>query len=62
MPVCPNRPAPTSSWRSTANHCHKHHALPLTQATRYFLSYLAPAARPDQTGEAAYELLVYWHG
>ena len=40
----------------------QHHALPLTQATRYFLSYLAPAARPDQTGEAAYELLVYWHG
>ncbi|MCV3278665.1 hypothetical protein LZT26_21735, partial [Aeromonas hydrophila] len=22
----------------------QHHALPLTQATRYFLSYLAPAA------------------
>ena len=40
----------------------QHHALPLTQATRYFLSYLAPAAKPDQTGEAAYELLVYWHG
>ncbi|HHW4403279.1 TPA: hypothetical protein ACUNCG_003932 [Aeromonas hydrophila] len=40
----------------------QHHALPLTQATRYFLSYLAPAAKPDQTGAAAYELLVYWHG
>ncbi|HDU8492939.1 TPA: hypothetical protein RG418_003990 [Aeromonas hydrophila] len=40
----------------------QHHALPLTQATRYFLSYLAPAAKSDQTGEAAYELLVYWHG
>ena len=40
----------------------QHHALPLTQATRYFLSYLAPAAKPAQTGEAAYELLVYWHG
>lgn len=40
----------------------QHHALPLTQATRYFLSYLAPAAEPDQTGAAAYELLVYWHG
>ncbi len=40
----------------------QHHALPLTQATRYFLSYLAPAAKPDQTGETAYELLVYWHG
>lgn len=40
----------------------QHHALPLTQATRYFLRYLAPAAKPDQTGEAAYELLVYWHG
>ncbi|AHV37307.1 hypothetical protein ACFX5Z_00320 [Aeromonas dhakensis] len=40
----------------------RHHAQPLTQATRYFLSYQAPAAKPDQTGEAAYELLVYWHG
>ncbi|EKB22677.1 hypothetical protein K3H47_14745 [Aeromonas veronii] len=40
----------------------RHHALPLTQATRYFLSYQASTAKPDQTGEAAYELLVYWHG
>ncbi|MFM7970016.1 hypothetical protein ACF2JD_18920 [Aeromonas sp. A-5] len=26
----------------------QHHALPLTQATRYFLSYLAPAAKPTR--------------
>jgi hypothetical protein len=38
------------------------HPLPLTQATRYYLSYQAPSARPDQVGEAAYELMVYWLG
>ncbi|MNG30779.1 hypothetical protein D3C84_1164630 [compost metagenome] len=38
------------------------HALPLMQATRYYLSYQAPSARPDQVGEAAYELMVYWPG
>lgn len=38
------------------------HALPLTQATRYYLSYQAASAKPDQVGEAAYELMVYWLG
>ncbi|MFG0834262.1 hypothetical protein ACF8OI_12095 [Aeromonas bivalvium] len=38
------------------------HALPLAQATRYYLSYQADSARPDQVGEAAYELMVYWLG
>ncbi|EKP0278945.1 hypothetical protein MM182_17510 [Aeromonas sp. MR19] len=38
------------------------HPLTLAQATRYYLSYQAPSSRPHQTGEAAYELMVYWHG
>lgn len=38
------------------------HPLTLTQATRYYLSYQATAAKPDQVGEAAYELMVYWLG
>ena len=31
-------------------------------ATPYYLSYQATAAKPDQVGEAAYELMVYWLG
>lgn len=38
------------------------HSLTLAQATHYYLSYQAPSARPDQVGEAAYELMVYWLG
>lgn len=36
--------------------------LTLAQATRYYLSYQADSAKPDQVGDAAYELMVYWLG
>lgn len=38
------------------------HPLTLTQATHYYLSYQATSTKPDQVGEAAYELVVYWLG
>lgn len=39
-----------------------HQPLTLAQANRYYLSYQAPSAQAHQIGEAAYELMVYWHG
>lgn len=38
------------------------HPLILEQATHYYLGYEAASVRPNQIGEAAYELMVYWHG
>jgi len=38
------------------------HPLTLAGATRYYLSYQATSSRPNQVGEAAYELMVYWLG
>ena len=58
---CHSRMISGSRWRSTDNPRSKPRP-PLAQATRYYLSYQAPSARPDQVGDAAYELMVYWLG